>query len=54
MEILEWMMLTTSLLIVPFMVAIVVAFLRGSFEESEELRHLPIIEGERDYWSEEA
>ncbi|MHB1361237.1 MAG: hypothetical protein ACYCW5_01395 [Thermoleophilia bacterium] len=54
MEILEWMMLTTSLLIAPFMVVIIVAFLRGCFEESEELRHLPINEGERDYWSEEA
>ena len=54
MEILEWLMLTTSLLVVPFMVILVVAFMRGSFRESEESRRLAIREPEQDYWSEGA
>jgi hypothetical protein len=51
MSILELLMILSTVMILPAMAALTIAYLNGSLAESDEARHLALIDGEEDYWA---
>ncbi len=50
LSIVEWQILASTLFVLPLSVAVLVAFLRGSFREVEKVKHVVVEHDEKDYW----
>ncbi len=50
LSIVEWQILASTLFVLPLSVAVLVAFLRGSFKDTEQVKHIVAAHNEKDYW----